>query len=247
MPWRQHSLTISTTSPSRAIFRTIVLTPAKTPPLAGDDIAYKFTDEVAVKFWLEGSIRLNPLNYYHTIENKNAVDLREGLGLIHFESPTHSLHMISGSVYNSFVICTSSDARMSERKLRHAKFGSRLLRINRVTEFAQKIAALVGAKRFVVRDVNYSNVKAVKSVSDFPDKFLELNGTGDLKDAVLEYIAVHRMDELIEATEAASVFTKPNLYGTERERRLLFVMDRDVTQWMSVQDKSLAEHIEVVV
>jgi hypothetical protein len=225
----------------------VSVTPAKAPPLAGDDIAYKFTDEVAAEFWLQGSIRLNPLQFYHTIENKSAIDIREGLGIIHLESGTRSLHMISGSGFNSLVICASSDARMSERKLRHEKFGNKLLRINRVTEFAQKIADRVGAKRFVVRDVNYSNVKIVKGASDFPDKFLELNGTGALKDASLEYIRVHLLDELTEATEAASVFTKPNVYRAERERRMLFVMEHDVTHWTSVEDKSLAEHIEVVV
>ncbi|ANM12455.1 MULTISPECIES: hypothetical protein [unclassified Rhizobium] len=225
----------------------VSLTPAKAPPHADDDVAYKFTDNAALEFWLQGSIRLNPLHFYHTIENEEAVDVREGLGMIHLVSPKESLGMISNSGFNSLVICTSSDARKTERSLRHAKFGSRLLRINRVTTFAQKIANLLGATRFAVRDVNYSNVKIVKGVSDLPEKFFELNGTGDLKDAALEYAAIHHLDALIEATEAASVFTKPNIYRPERERRLLFVMERDVTQWTSVQDKSLAEHIEVVV
>ncbi|MBX5230310.1 hypothetical protein HJC06_28540 [Rhizobium sp. NLR9b] len=225
----------------------VSITPTEAPPIAEADVAYKFTDDSAVKFWIDGSIRLNPLQFYHNIENVNAMDVREGLGMVHLDSPARFAELLSGSGFNSLVICASSDARKSERAIRHKKFGSRLLRINRVTEFAQKIASRIGAKRFAVRDVNYSDLKVVKGVSHFPDTFLGVHGSGDLKKATLEAIAVNHLDELIEATEAASVFTKPNSFRIERERRLLFVMDKDVTGWTSVQDKALAEHIEVIV
>ena len=223
------------------------ITAAKAPPLADEDVAYKFTDDVAVKFWIGGNIRLNPLNYYHTIENDAAVDVREGLGMVHLESPTRFVDMQLSAGYNALVVCASSDARKTERSLRHSKFGGRLLRINRVTEFARKIADRVGATRVVVRDVNYSDIKVVKGVSDLPDTLDGMLEPPAMKIANLEYIAMNHLDELIEATESASVFTKPNVYRLERERRLLFVMDSDVTQWTSVQDKALAEHIEVIV
>lgn len=58
----------------------------------------------------------------------------------------------------------------------------------------------------------------VKGVSSLPDVFARLNGPFDLKQTTLEHVAMHQLDELIETTEAASVFTKPGEHRREREK-----------------------------
>ena len=156
-----------------------------------------------------------------------------------------TVNSLSG--YNAYTICTASDARRSERHAQHEKFGKRLLRINRLSEFAAKLRLAVGANRVTVRDVVYSDAKVVKGYSDLPEKFVEINGRGELKDNTLEYLAENWIDFLIEITEAASAFTKPCTYYHERERRLLFTMPTDVTTWTAVREDHLAEHIEVLV
>ncbi|UWU30061.1 hypothetical protein N2600_08985 [Rhizobium sp. WSM1274] len=142
---------VAQVAPSAIPYARVIITPAKPPPLADEDVAYIFTDDTAVKFWIDGNIRLNPINFYHTIENQHAVDVREGLGMVHLESSTRFANMLLMSGFNALAICTSCDAPDIGRDFLHAKFGSRLLRINRVTEFTQKIAGMIGAKRFIVR------------------------------------------------------------------------------------------------
>jgi hypothetical protein len=227
-------------------YKRIAITPAETPPLQGDS-AYKFTDDSGLRYWLDGDIRLTPLSHYHVIENELARDEREGFGMVHLQGPIRFADLQSSSGHNALIICTSSDARKSERNLRHIKFGKRLLKINRLTEFTKKIADLAGATRYAIRDMSYSDVKVVRAKSELPDLMFALNGLGDLKQTLLEYLADNHLDELIRITEAASAFTKPNSFREERERRLLFAMGSDVSQHIAVKDKSLAEHIELIV
>ncbi|MBD8651465.1 hypothetical protein IFT66_10285 [Rhizobium sp. CFBP 13726] len=227
-------------------FSRTAITPLHVPTLSHDAAAYKFTKDEAVPFWLAGSIRLHPLTYYHVIENDNARDVREGFGLVSLRSEKREMSVELLSGFNSYVICTSSDARKSERVERHAKFGPRLLRINRANEFAEKVGHLLGASRVVVRDVAYSDSKIVRGESDLADALAEFDVGDEFQMAMFEYLADHRVDQLVEAAEAASAFTKPNHYRVERERRFLFAMDRDVDGSIDVQSDELAEHIELI-
>ncbi len=195
---------------------------------------------------MQGNIKITNLHYYHTIENTGARDEREGFGYIYLQARSRYLSMASLSGFNSLVICTSADARKSERKLRHEKFGPRLIKIHGVTEFTAKIARLLGAERHLVRDVLYSDLKTVKGKSNLADLLFEIQGTGDIKEETLHYLADNHIEQIIEVSEAASVFTKPNLYRNERERRLMFAMPTDVSAPQFVQDKRLAEHIEII-
>jgi hypothetical protein len=225
--------------------RNRVTSPAA-PPL-GNDVAYKFTDDEGLSFWRRGSIRLNPLHYYHSIENQLSRDAREGMGLLCVQGPLRSFtaHALSG--FNAYALCLSSDARKSERQLRHAKFGKRLLRINGLTEFSEKIVSSIGAERTTIRDIVYSDIKVVRAESSLPDEFAARNGIGDLQMVALEYLAESEVDNLIQYVEAASAFTKPCLHHDERERRILFTMPKDVSDSTSVARDDLAEHIEVIV
>ncbi len=232
-------------SRERLPFTKVELTSAETPRLS-DDVAFKFTDDAGLAHWLRGSIKLNPPATYLAIENHHARDIREGKGLLYLQGKTQFATVTSMSGFNSLVICTSSDARRSERRNRMAKFGNRIIKIRNVSEFASRIANLCGATSFLVRDVTYSDAKAVKGFSDFPDHFAQFNGTGDLKELTLVYIAENWMDELIQLAAAASIFTKPLSYRDERERRFQFSFPTDVAEPRVVQGGSLSELIELV-
>lgn len=226
-------------------YKRLEITPAFAPPLP-DDVAYKFTDDDGVRYWTQGNIKVTPLHFYHEIENMDARDEREGFGFVHLQSSSRDLNMSSLSGFNSLVICTSADARRSERKLRHEKFGPRLIKINGVSEFSERIAELLNAERYVIRDLIYSDVKTVRGESDLPDLFFEANGKGDMKEETLHFLANNHLEHILKATEAASAFTKPNRYRNERERRLLFAMPEDVNGPRFVQDRELTKHIEVI-
>jgi hypothetical protein len=229
----------------RLPFTKVELTPAE-PPALSDDVAFKFTDEAGLAHWLHGSIKLTPPATYLAIENHHARDIREGKGLLYLQGKTRFATMASMSGFNSLVICTSLDAPRSERRDRMSKFGNRIIKIRNVGEFARRVANLCGATGHLVRDVNYSDAKAVKGVSELPDHFAQFNGIGDLKESTLVYIAENWMDELIQLTEAASIFTKPMSYRDERERRFQFSFSNDVAEARVVQDGSLCELIELV-
>lgn len=232
-------------SAERLRFSRIELTPAE-PPALPDNVAYKFTDDAGLEHWMRGSIKLNPPATYLAIENQHARDIREGRGLLYLQGRERFATVASMSGFNSLIICTSADARKSERRERMGKFGNRIIKINDVNEFARKVAGLSGATNYAIRDVTYSDAKAVKGCSDFPDQFALVNGSGDLKDSTLNYIAEKWMDELIHLTEAASIFTKPLQYRTERERRFRFSFPFDVPEARIVQDESLSEFFEPI-
>lgn len=222
------------------------VTPAENPQLKGD-VAYKFTDDIGVEFWRSGSVQLSPLATYLTIENEGRQDPREGLGVVDLAGEEYSATFWAAAGFNTRILCTSIDARRSERNYRAEKFGRRIVKIQGVTEFAAKVASLAGASRHVVRDVTYSDAKLVRGISSLPEKFVAANGTGDLKLETLEMLANEHLDELIATIEAASVFTKPTSYYLERERRLMFEFSSDVTSTIAVKDASLLKHLEVVV
>jgi hypothetical protein len=224
-------------------FRRVKLTDAEAPRLS-DNSAFKFTDDEGLAYWLRGSIRLTPPATYLSIENPHARDIREGRGLVYLQGKTCFATTTLMSGFNSLLICTSSDARRSERRKRMVKFGRRIIKIRDVDEFSQRIANLAGATSFLVRDVTYSDAKAVKGFSDFPDHATQF--IGELNESKLEYIAINWMDELIRLTNAASIFTKPSSYYNERERRFQFSFPTNVTEPRVVEDSSLSELIELV-
>lgn len=212
-----------------------------------DDVAYKFTDDVGIEHWERGSILLRPVSEYVTIENPGSRDIMEGVGHLYLQGSSRGASVVSLSGFNSVVICTSSDARRSERAYRHNAFGKRLLRINGVAEFAAKIARKLEAIQHSVRDVVYSDVKIVKAESPHVDSWVELNGTGDLKEEFLHNLAECYLDYLIEATSAASVFSKPNRHRLERERRFHFLMPQDVNEPIVVEGREFFDHVEIIV
>lgn len=224
-------------------FKRAKLTNVETPRLP-DETAYKFTDDRGLDYWLGGSIRLNPPATYLSIENPNARDLREGLGLLYLQGQKCFAALTSMSGFNSLVICTSADARKSERRRRMEKFGDRIVKIRNATEFARRVAKLCGATSFVIRDVTYSDAKAVRAFSEFSDHFSHFSG--ELNEASLEYIARNWLDDLIQKTAAASIFTKPLSFAIERERRFQFTFPANVTEPIVVEDNSLSELIELV-
>lgn len=216
------------------------------PPLLSDGTAFKFTDEEGLKYWLRGSIRLRPPATYISIENPDARDIREGMGFLYLQGSQRFATMMSMSGFNSLIICTSADARKSERRARMKKFGNRIIKITDVNRFAGRIAEITGATDYLVRDVTYSDAKSVKGFSSFPDILAEVNGLGDLKDSTLEYIAKNWIDELIRFSAAASIFTKPLSYKNERERRFQFSFPTNVEEQLDVEDALLAKLVKVV-
>lgn len=150
------------------------------------------------------------------------------------------------SGFNSLIICISSDARKSERRVRQRKFGNRIIKIRDVTAFAQRIAELSGATRHCVRDVTYSDAKAVKAVSRFPDELVRINGVADFKPSTFPWIAENWSDEIARLTEPASIFTKPRSFQIERERRIAFAFDTDEPAARPVADESLTDFLEIV-
>lgn len=221
------------------------LTPADHPPL-NTNVAFKFMDDIGVEFWRRGNIRLSPPATYLTIENELAQDQREGIGMVYLQGASRFATFTSQSGFNSLIICTSADARQSERRERARRFGHRLIKITDAAEFAARVAFLSGAERYSVRDVVYSNIKAVKGFSDIPEVFVAHNGLGNLHESSLEYLAADTLEELIRVTEAASIFTKPVRFRVERERRFHFAFPTDVQLSRHVEDSMLADLVEVI-
>lgn len=216
-------------------------------PRGGADIAYKFTDDAGVDYWRKGSIMLTPPALYRHVENVAARDHREGLGFVHLEGTERfvTLHLASG--FNSLVVCTSADARLSERAARHQKFGTRLVKIHGAKEFASRIAVRTGATRHVVRDIVYSDAKVARGTGEHATEWARLRTSCELDFQFLEQLAFGYTDDLIKLGEFQSVFCKPSAYRSERERRFLFAYETDVAERRVVNDPALRDHIEILI
>lgn len=195
---------------------------------------------------MNGKILLRPLNYYRTIENTKARDVREGDGHICLRGQHRDVTFTATAGFNAYVICTSADAEESERRYRHDNFGQRLLKIHRASEFSRKVAALLGAIRYDIRDVTYSNVALTQTEYHQVDEWVPRYGINSMRYELLEYIAETQVDQLMQAIEPATVFTKPLSFSRERERRFMFIMPRDVRDSLSIESPDLASHVELV-
>lgn len=212
-----------------------------------DDCAFKFTDAAGLEFIRNGRIMLTPPAFYRQIENKNAWDGTEGFGFLYFLDEQRCASVYTESGFNALVICaTRSQPMLEASEFRH-KFGSHLIKISGVREFAARIAALSGASSWQIQDVFYSDAKVARTEGRYGREwanFIEENG--DARMELYHYVADRNLDDLIRLSEPHTVFCKPTSYRGEQERRFLFRYPSNMPTKVFLDDAKLARHIEVI-
>lgn len=199
-------------------------------------------------YWSKGSVRISPVQYYRQIEKAESQDQREGRAFLLLEHETGHLNLGLSSGLNIGVFCGTSRAASGLAKMRE-RFGNVHVKIKDEKAFTALIAKHIGATRTWTRDVIYSDSMAMRDAFDHSDlsQFLKTRCSGSLTDEGLEAINRKLFDVMYERGLFPSVFIKaPDPYAFERERRIAFEMQADLTGPKIVTDPALRELVEAI-
>ena len=173
---------------------------------------YKFiTKDTYDNYILKGKFQLGSLQFYREIENKSARDEKEGYSNLIIRSGNRDIFTSILSGFNFYIFCGTSTT--NESKFMNENFGDITLQIPSIASFANAVSKSIGAKRWHLYEVRYSDFKAYL-VKQLIKKIEEENG--DLSDEMF--------DCFYKASFFPSLFVKPCRFNQEMELRLAFEM-----------------------
>jgi hypothetical protein len=206
-----------------------VMTPADFPDKSAGKL-YKFVSkETWERYLSQGKIQLGSARYYRAIENSLIKDTLEGFSVLALVCGEDQLlpHLDVGT--NFFVFCGTRRASTAKKTMRE-RFGDVQVEITDTEAFADAIQRRIGATSYYVRDVVYTDVKALSTGNDFSDiaDHLRAHCQSALTDDALRLINSRLFETLCEFGLLPSLFSKRvNPYSVERERRIAFKMPPD--------------------
>jgi hypothetical protein len=107
---------------------------------------YKFLPERSLEYYVEGSFQFGSIRYYRNIEQQNSKDSMEGLSNIAIKTRKQLFGMCLASGYNFGIFCGTSN--LSSRSEMSERFGPRIIKIANLTNFAEEVQSLLGARRY---------------------------------------------------------------------------------------------------
>jgi len=195
---------------------------------------YKYIpNDIYRNFISKGAFQLGSLKKYREIENKKIRDEKEGFCnlIIHSANREILTSVISG--FNHYVFCGTY--KVDESNYMSSNFGNTVIRIKNIKAFADKIQETIGAKKWTLKKVNYTDYKAYLINQEIKD----LSGVGpDLSEELFQYLLMY--------TEFPSIFSKPVLFQPENELRLSFEMNTNVKKEHDFNNMELLDEIEVI-
>lgn len=202
---------------------------------------YKFVSDETWNYIQRGSFQLGTADYYRTTLNQKVKDEKEGASTFHDNQLNVSI--ISG--FNCAIFCGTSLFEMTP--MMRDRFGAKLIKIDPVQKFVQRICKLTGAYSGRVYDVVYTDLKNYMTSLEGIEKFIQITGKGDLSRE-----ALHRMNGMYfqifyDLGFMPSLFSKPEHYSTEKERRIIVEMRDDLHKpTIILNDRSLLDFIELI-
>lgn len=220
---------------------------------AKNDYAIKAVSDAGLARILEGNFQVGTAEYFRGLEGQIAQDPHEGTGTIFLEDLAGECFCATvTAAFNYYVFCaTGSDTPQSRERL--ALFGPRLVRINRLHEFADKMSQTVGGVPAVVHDVLYSNYRLYKHrderVTAMRDAFKGLDGKFEKQPNLKTFNAfIEQHGEWLEEQGAMPLlFTKREPFADEREVRIAIRIGEDIKNgYLRFNAPELVDHIEVL-
>jgi hypothetical protein len=183
------------------------------------------------RYLSKGGFQLGSAEFYRATEDNLIADKNEGLHCVCVNSADRQAILFGRSGDNCALFCgTQLDA--SEISPEHRKrFGDVLVEIHNVEAFATGVCEAIGARKFRIHDVIYSDAKTFRVAAhdvDLVVRLLRTREEGRLTESVLESLE-EDFESLYEATILPSLFMKPaEYYSLEMERRIAFEFDADL-------------------
>ncbi|HTR87171.1 MAG TPA: hypothetical protein VMI56_22000 [Reyranella sp.] len=205
---------------------------------------YKYVSEETWHHIQRGSFRLGSAVYYRTTENHGIRDDREGCGYFFIQSNDDQFSLGLTSGFNAAIFCgTALPHADVDHEVMIGKFGSRLLKIEPVNEFIERLRKRIHAFRARVFDITYTDTKTIIVQHERGTRLRQLmRERPNLHELNREYFQTFYDLSLL-----PTLCAKPSFYAEEHERRAIFEMRDDLTQpAIIVNDKSLLDFVSVV-
>ncbi len=223
------------------------LTEADFPDLTVQPL-YKYVSESTWKYMSSGSFQLGTAAYFRNTPNMNIRDRREGASIFHLNyGKDKQLHVAIQSGFNCALFCGTIYLENAPHKLMLERFGKQRIKIEPLHDFISIIQKHLNVSTVKTYDVVYTDIK--NFVSDYEDakRFEEI--VESKNPGVLDLKKHSKINQtFFEAFYGyglwPGLFAKPAAYSDERERRIVFEFEQDLTRPVIViEDKSLLDYV----
>lgn len=189
---------------------------------------FRFLTPESASFVRRGSFRFGTTSFYRSIEDAGRADSMEGYAAVFVEGKHKSFNACGTAGFNCVMLCGVATPPRDRRNLRDMrdKFGRELIEITNIEAFLSLMSERLGSCAHYIRDVRYLDGKYMSSTSEEFDEALTVLGRGVLD---VHKLNVHYWHNLYENLFWPSAFSKPIRFSHERERRLLFEFQSDVS------------------
>jgi len=196
---------------------------------------YKYVpNHVLIQSIKKGIFQLGSIKYYKDTENKKIQDNMEGYSNLVINSNQRQVAISLMSGFNFYIFCGTASCNEPD----HMKnsFGQRIIEIPNIISFAKAIQKSIGAIRFYVNYIHYSDLKTLV----FTDNEF------DVEAAVSPDISESIFDSLYLYSFLPSLFAKPSGFAPEKEIRIVFEMPRDVKKYIRISNLGLLDKIRII-
>jgi hypothetical protein len=199
-----------------------------------DDTFYKFVSDSTLGHLLRGEFRFGSTMSYSSEENALIADWKESFCHIFAEQPNSTVYMPVRSGFNFALLCGTHS--LERKALKNQIFGKRIIRIKKISEFAERACELLGGFSYAIRKVGYNDEKIAAI-----DLAYDMKISGGIVDM---------SNELFKSIHSAgvfpSVFIKPVRFSSQQEVRLSIELGRDLTGYVDRKLPELVDYIEIV-
>lgn len=201
---------------------------------------YKFTSQKIYEIYLKrGKFQLGSLLKYREIENQSSRDEKEGLSNIIIKSTNREILSTVLSGLNYYILCGTYN--LDNRDYMVEKYGSKILKIPNVKSFANSLCKSIGAKKWYLQKVQYSDFKAYKLEYEIRN----LEGVMGDYDTLNEISKEDLFNCLYKNSFSTSLFVKPTRFNKDQELRLVFEMSKDVRKELNFDNLGLLKQIQI--
>lgn len=183
------------------------------------------------KYIAKGKFQLGSLRLYREIEKKESRDEKEGFSNLLINAGSRDIFVPVISGFNYYVLCGSHAEEYSQNRAN--KFGKVMITVKNVRSFAESIMKSIGAIRWYIRRVDYSDFKSYRInqiIKNMPKAGFDMNE--------------ELFECLLNASTLPSIFVKPMRFSDENELRLVFEMPKDAKKQLSLHNKGLLQYID---
>jgi hypothetical protein len=193
---------------------------------------YRFISPEEERRLKKGNFQLGSLQKYREIEDQNRRDEFEGISSIIIKSNNREVFTTVLTGFNYYILCGTCEMNNSEYM--SEKYGSKILRISNVKSFSNAVCKSIGAKKWYLQKVQYSDFKAYKIEHEI--KTLETSNLS-FNEEIFDILYKHSF--------FPSIFVKPTRFNTEKELRLIFEMPKDVRKELKFDNLGLVNQIKI--